>query len=77
MMKYIELMHHDETKRKKLKYLQMVFSFLMIMRGVSENILRTGSEIIYVMLQDKIDIEVSIESNNEFFLLFNNVLYLF
>lgn len=43
MMKYIELMHHDENKRRKLKYLQILFSFLMIMRGVSENIIRTGS----------------------------------
>jgi hypothetical protein len=43
MMKYIELMHNDESKRKKLKWLQVLFSFLMIMRGVSENIIRTGS----------------------------------
>lgn len=48
MGKYCELMVDDEhmDKRKKLRFFPLPFAFLMIARGVSENIFRTGSELV-------------------------------
>lgn len=53
-MKYIELMVDvdDESQRKKLRIYPYFFAVLMILRGVSENVFRTGSELVYIFLQD-------------------------
>jgi len=62
MMKYIELMYDNEKERKGLLIIPGFFAILMIVRGVSENLFRTGSEIIFVLNGKRIDILVSFES---------------
>jgi hypothetical protein len=62
MMKYIELMYDNEKERKGLLIIPCFFAILMVVRGISENLFRTGSEIIYLCNGKKIDIQVSLES---------------
>lgn len=38
-----------EKERKKLKVYPYIFALLMLLRGISENVFRTGSEIVIMM----------------------------
>ena len=48
----------------------------MLLRGISENVFRTGSEIVIMMQSNQIDIVKSIESQDSYYLWFTDFFYL-
>ena len=47
--KFIELMIEKETERKNVIIVPGFFAVLLLVRGVSENLFRTGSQIVYML----------------------------
>lgn len=79
--RFIDLLYHKEERYRMHITMKVVakwiFSLFMLARAISENLLRTGSKMIFYILGEHIDISDSSVSKNATFTWVNNVFVIF
>ena len=78
--RFIDLLYSKKERYQMHVFMKIVakwlFSLIMLIRAISENVFRTGSKLILLILGD-IDLSIHSVDSHPNFTIFNNVLVLF